>query len=211
MTLYHTDAKELKDFYNSQKRIAAYSLKSDKSSGVIGTPKVDSDKFKKVIDLLENLESNLIPYARSIREALESDFTIDPSNPDKILRILIETKRALGGKSFSLDAIPFEDVEKFRSYFEFLEERTTTMKDIIDAIDEVVNRPINPVDMDLVKTVYNVVGDIYNELDYITDTMRFDIQRYDSGTVQPAKLGGFNLDKHLKYSDMYQTMPTRYL
>lgn len=215
MTFYHPNAKELKDFYNSQKRITEYILKADKSSGVIGTPKVDSDKFDKVINLLEDLETQLLVYAESMDNVLQSQFAINPASPDKVLKLLINTTNVLASNKFSLDAIASEDVDKFRGYLDFMQERLATMETIRDFIEaEVAKPPPDNLAPDLARPFQNIVTEIIRYLTSIISSMIFDIQRYDSGTVQPVRLGGglrYNLDEPLKYSAMYQTPPTRYL
>ena len=215
--MYHPDAKELKDFYNSQKRIAAYSLKSDKLSGIIGTPKADSEGYDKVINLLEEIETQIPVYLISANYAYDNDFTVDATNNTKILNLLGKTNKTIGKPSFTLKSLPLDDIQKMRDYMDTLGTQSDELNLIRQNIDDRVNLPVadpQHFDEDLIRATDTEILERYRKLEEIINTIKLKIIAYDSGTVQPVKLGGglhYNLDEPLSKSAMYQTLPTRYM
>ena len=55
--------KELRDFYNSQKRIAEMDLLNNNQTGVIGAPMADVDGFNK---LIKQYRKSCIPLTTSL-------------------------------------------------------------------------------------------------------------------------------------------------
>ena len=213
--LQGANPKELREFYNSQKRIAETNFKSNKESGVIGTPKADVESYDKVIQLLEDLETQINVYSLSIHQAVGSDFTIDVYNPSKILTIMKNTEKAVSKQSFSLSALPAGDIEKLSNYADSLETTKNQMNDLLVEIDDRVRA--GTLNEDLARPSYQVIEVFVRSLNNIVMALRAKIQNYATGVAQPVKLGGglrYNLDEPLSKSAMYQTpptIPTRYM
>nr|WPF46869.1 MAG: hypothetical protein [Lake Baikal virophage 15] len=212
--LQGANPKELREFYNSQKRIAETNFKSNKESGVIGTPKADVEGYDKVIQLLEDLETQINVYSLSIHQAVGSDFTIDVYNPSKLLTIMKNTEKAVSKPSFSLSALPAIDIEKLSNYADSLETTKNQMEDLLRQIDIMVRAGL---DEALARPPYQVIEVFVRSLNSIVMALRAKIQNYATGVAQPVKLGGglrYNLDEPLSKSAMYQTpptIPTRYM
>lgn len=212
--LQGANPKELREFYNSQKRIAETNFKSNKESGVIGTPKADVESYDKVIQLLEDLETQINVYSLSIHQAVGSDFTIDVYNPSKLLTIMKNTEKAVSKPSFSLSALPAGDIEKLSNYADSLETTKNQMEDLLRQIDIMVRAGL---DEALARPPYQVIEVFVRSLNSIVMALRAKIQNYATGVAQPVKLGGglrYNLDEPLSKSAMYQTpptIPTRYM
>jgi hypothetical protein len=212
--LQGANPKELREFYNSQKRIAETNFKSNKESGVIGTPKADVESYDKVMQLLEDLETQINVYSLSIHQAVGSDFTIDVYNPSKLLTIMKNTEKAVSKPSFSLLALPAIDIEKLSNYADSLETTKNQMDSLLVEIDAMVLRPVDPLDEALVRPTYQVLEILSRTLNSIIMILRAKIQNYATGVAQPVKLGGglrYNLDEPLSKSEMFQTLPTRYM
>jgi hypothetical protein len=213
--LQGANPKELREFYNSQKRIAETNFKSNKESGVIGTPKADVEGYDKVINLLEDLETQINVYSLSIHQAVGNDFTIDVYNPSKLLTLMKNTEKAVSKQSFSLSALSAIDIEKLSNYADSLEVTKNQMDGLLVEIDAMVRRPPpDNLDEALVRPTYQVIEILSSTLNSIIMTLRAKIQNYATGVAQPVKLGGallYNLDEPLSKSAMYQTLPTRYM
>jgi predicted MPP superfamily phosphohydrolase len=215
--LQGANPKELREFYNSQKRIAETNFKSNKESGVIGTPKADVEGYDKVINLLEDLETQINVYSVSINQAVGNDFTVDVYNPSKLLTLMKNTEKAVSKQSFSLSALSAIDIEKLSNYADSLETTKNQMDSLLVEIDAMVLRPVDPLDEALVRPTYQVLEILSRTLNSIIMILRAKIQNYATGVAQPVKLGGglrYNLDEPLSKSAMYQTpptIPTRYM
>ena len=212
--LQGANPKELREFYNSQKRIAETNFKSNKESGVIGTPKADVEGYDKVINLLEDLETQINVYSVSINQAVGNDFTVDVYNPSKLLTLMKNTEKAVSKQSFSLSALSAIDIEKLSNYADSLETTKNQMDSLLVEIDAMVLRPVDPLDEALVRPTYQVLEILSRTLNSIIMILRAKIQNYATGVAQPVKLGGglrYNLDEPLSKSEMFQTLPTRYM
>jgi hypothetical protein len=213
--LQGANPKELREFYNSQKRIAETNFKSNKESGVIGTPKADSEGYDKVIQMLEDLETQINVYSLSIHQAVGSDFAIEVYNPSKLLTLMKNTEKAVSKQSFSLSALPAGDIEKLSNYADSLETTKNGMNDLLVEIDDRVRA--GTLNEDLARPSYQVIEVFVRTLNNIVLALRAKIQNYATGIAQPVKLGGglrYNLDEPLSKSAMYQTkptIPTRYM
>ena len=209
--LQGANPKELREFYNSQKRIAETNLKSNKDSGVIGTPKADTESYDKVIQLLEDLETQINVYSLSIHQAVGNDFMTDLYNPSKLLTLMKNTEKAISKQSFSLSALSAGDIEKLSKYADSLETTRNQMQGLLGQIDEMVRVGL---DEALARPSYQVIEVFVRSLNSIVMALRAKIQNYATGVAQPVKLGGglrYNLDEPLSRSAMYQTPPTRYM
>ena len=196
--------RELRGFYNSQKRIAEMDLKNNNQTGVIGAPLADVDSFNKMIGQFEVLENQLEGYIPSVIKLISEPDRVSAGNTNELYMALNTLKKSIA--RITLKALPLGDIQRLKDYDASINKYITDVGGFYD--DIVAAQALLPADQ---KQKFNKTED---DLYLIRDTLRFisqsinaQISMYDSGVAQPVKFGGFlqyNLDEPKK-SAMYQT------
>jgi len=199
--------KELRGFYDSQKRIVKRNLESNKQTGIIGAPKGDVDSFNSLIKTFENVENNLEGYIPSLEKLIQNPERASASSTIDLYMSINTAKKAIS--KITLNALPLTDIDTIKAY-----------KDSFENYDNVITGYTNSIVASQLglapafKDVFNKtevdLQKISEDLSIITQSIDAKIRIYDSGVSQPVKLGGcmcYNLDDPKK-SSMYQTKPT---
>ena len=194
--------RELRDFYNSQKRIAEMDLKNNNQTGVIGAPMADVDGFNKMIGQFEVLENQLEGYIPSVIKLISEPDRVSAGNTSELYMALNTLKKSIG--RITLKAL--EDIQRLKDYDASINKYITDVGGFYD--DIVAAQAMLPADQ---KQKFNKTEDdlylIRDTLGFISQSINAQISIYDSGVAQPVKFGGFlqyNLDEPKK-SAMYQT------
>ena len=87
--------KELRDFYNSQKRIAEMDLLNNNQTGVIGAPMADVDSFNKLIGQFEVLENQLEGYIPSVIKLISEPDRVSAGNTNELYMALNTLKKSI--------------------------------------------------------------------------------------------------------------------
>jgi hypothetical protein len=201
---------EFRTFYNVNKEVAKRQMKKHAVSGYIGTPQGDSETFDKINELLDSLDTQLASYYPSVNEAFSNDFTTDPFNPNKLYNTLENVKKQVAKKTFKLTALPQDDIDTILGHIDTLTNFKNIVENDMDTIVEMINRPApNNLDPDTAKATNDILTNIRFDVGEIITTLRTKITAYNSGSTQnPELVGGYNLDKPLRYCSMYQGNPT---
>ena len=209
--------KELRGFYDSQKRIAKRNMKNNIQTGVIGTPKADVDTYDTLIKQIETVENQLEAYVPSVIKLIDDPERATAGNTAELYIALNMLKKTIS--RITLKALPLTDIQTIKDYKDSLNNYINNMTEFYDTIIGLpinIRRRFNKTELDLNK--------IRELLSVITQSIDAQISIYDSGVAQPVKIGGcmcYNLDDPKK-SEMYQTpktiemygygyMPTRYM
>jgi len=199
--------KELRGFYDSQKRVAQRNLESNKQTGIIGAPKGDVDSFNSLIKTFENVENNLEGYIPSLEKLIQDPLVTTASSTTDLYMSLNTAKKAIS--KITLNALPLTDIEIIKGYKDSFENYDNVITGYNNSI--VANQAGNP---PAARGVFNKtetdLTKISEDLSILTQSIDAKVRIYDSGVSQPVKLGGcmcYNLDDPKK-SSMYQTKPT---
>ena len=197
--------RELRDFYNSQKRIAEMDLLNNNQTGVIGPPLADVDSFNKLIGQFEVLENQLEGYIPSVIKLISEPDRVSAGNTNELYMALNTLKKSIA--RITLKALPLEDIQRLKDYDASINKYITDVGGFYD--DIVAAQAMLPADQ---KQKFNKTEDdlylIRDTLGFISQSINAQISTYDSGVAQPVKFGGFlqyNLDEPLHKSAMYQT------
>jgi hypothetical protein len=196
--------KELRSFYDSQKRIAKLDMQNNNQSGVMGTPMADVDSYNKLIKQFEVVENQLEAYLPSILKLIAEPDRVSAGSTAELYSALNAVKRSI--TRITLKALPLSDIQVLKDYNVSFNKYITDIGGFYD--DIVAAQAGLPADQ---KQKFNRTEDdlymIRDTLTFISQSINAQISIYDSGTAQPVKFGGnlsFNYDDPKK-SAMYQT------
>ena len=213
--------KELRGFYDSQKRVAQRNLESNKQTGIIGAPKGDVDSFNSLIKTFENVENNLEGYIPSLEKLIQNPERAVASSTIDLYMSLNIAKKAIS--KITLNALPLTDIDTIKAYKDSFENYNNVITGYNNSI-AATQLGLLPIYKDVFNKTETDLTKISEELSIITQSIDAKVRIYDSGVSQPVKLGGcmcYNLDDPKK-SSMYQTpqtieyhgygkFPTRYM
>ena len=106
--------KELRGFYDSQKRVAQRNLENNKKTGIIGTPKADVDGFNSLIKSFENVENNLEGYIPTLEKLIQAPQYVVASSTVDLFISLNTAKKAIS--KITLKSLPLTDIEIIKAY-----------------------------------------------------------------------------------------------
>lgn len=199
--------KELRGFYDSQKRVAQRNLESNKQTGIIGAPKGDVDSFNSLIKTFENVENNLEGYIPSLEKLIQNPERAVASSTIDLYMSLNIAKKAIS--KITLNALPLTDIDTIKAYKDSFENYNNVITGYNNSI-VATQLGLAPAYKDVFNKTETDLTKISEELSIITQSIDAKVRIYDSGVSQPVKLGGglrYNLDNP-KSSMMYQTPPT---
>ena len=199
--------KELRGFYDSQKRIVKRNLENNKQTGIIGTPKGDVDSFNLLIKTFENVENNLEGYIPSLEKLIQNPERASASSTVDLFMSLNTAKKAIS--KITLSALPLTDIDTIKAYKDSFENYDNVITGYTNSI-VASQLGLPPAAKDVFNKTEVDLQKISADLSILTQSIDAKVRIYDSGVAQPVKLGGglrYNLDDPKK-SSMYQTKPT---
>ena len=199
--------KELRGFYDAQKRIFKDTVESSASSGYIGTPSGDVDSFNKLIKQVETVENQLESYIPSLLKLIDTPERASAGNPADLFIALNILQKSLA--RVTLKALPLSDVQTLIDYKNSLSTYYETIAGFYTTIEDSRAEFLRlGLDRDVFNKTELDLATIRDKLSVITQSIDAQIAIYNSGVAQPVKLGGslqYNLDEPLHKSAMYQT------
>lgn len=191
---------EFRNTEKANKKVVKLMKESNKSTGIMGTPKADADGFKKVVDMLETVETNLETYVQSvvteINNAMSNIFTRVIATFD-FKNKLVALNKLIQSSKFSLDKIPLDEVQTIKNYID-------SYTGYLQYLQQLVGDPY-------ATDIRDEIQQVIQYIDKIIQSLQLKVMVYDSGVVQPVIMQGgcmacqYNLDEPLSKSDMYQT------
>ena len=204
--------KELRSFYNSQKKIAKQELANSKATGIIGTPIGDANSFNKLLSQIENVENQLEGYIPTLIKLVESPERVSAGNPADLFGALNVLSKTIS--KITLKALPLSDIQILKDYKDSLNSYMDNIEQFRNQIIQMQNAfrragPGAPNPDSFNKTEVDLES-IRQKLSVIIQSIDAQISIYNSGVAQPVALVGgcscqYNLDEPLSKSDMYQT------
>jgi hypothetical protein len=199
--------KELRSFYDSQKRIAKMELENSKATGIIGTPLADAEGFNKLITQIESVENQLEGYIPTLIKLVQNPERVSAGNPADLFGALNTVNKTLS--RITLKALPLTDIQTLKDYKESLKNYMDNIQGFRDEITQIQRRIPDP---EVFNRTEVDLEAIRQKLSVLIQTIDAQLSIYDSGVAQPVKLIGgcmcgltYNLDEPLSRSAMYQT------